>query len=109
MTIIADGGSTKCDWILLDEKGDQLLKTRTRGLNPAVVPREELFERIQENEELPTLFEKATRVDFYGAGCGTEALRVVNLMNKNDKWIPGQQRGKPVKVTFDLPITFNVQ
>lgn len=77
MTIIADGGSTKCDWILLDDKGEQLLKTRTRGLNPAVVPREELFERIHENEELPTLFEKATRVDFYGAGCGTETPRAV--------------------------------
>ena len=24
MTIIADGGSTKCDWILLDEKGTAL-------------------------------------------------------------------------------------
>lgn len=77
MTIIADGGSTKCDWILLDEKGAQVLKTRTRGLNPAVVPREELYSRIRENNELPALFKKAKRVDFYGAGCGTETPRAV--------------------------------
>ena len=77
MTIIADGGSTKCDWILLDEKGEQVLKTRTRGLNPAVVPEDELYTRIRENSELPTLFDKATRVDFYGAGCGTETPRAV--------------------------------
>ena len=35
-----------------------------------------------------------------------EARRVVGLI-PNMK--PGKQRGKPVKVTFDLPITFNVQ
>lgn len=77
MTIIADGGSTKCDWILLDEKGEQVLKTRTRGLNPAVIPQDELFIRIKENSELPTLFEVASRVDFYGAGCGTDTPREV--------------------------------
>jgi N-acetylglucosamine kinase-like BadF-type ATPase len=77
MTIIADGGSTKCDWILLDEKGNQILKTRTRGLNPAVVPEEELYKRIRENSELPPLFDEASRIDFYGAGCGTETPRAV--------------------------------
>jgi len=77
MTIIADGGSTKCDWILLDGKGEQVLKTRTRGLNPAVVPEEELYVRIHENSELPTLFETAERVDFYGAGCGTETPKAL--------------------------------
>ncbi|NNJ82935.1 MAG: N-acetylglucosamine kinase [Flavobacteriaceae bacterium] len=77
MIIIADGGSTKCDWILLDEKGNQILKTRTRGLNPAVVPEEELYNRIRENSELPPLFDEASRIDFYGAGCGTETPRAV--------------------------------
>ena len=42
-----------------------------------------------------------------GAGCGTEAERVVRLMNdKNIKWMPGKQRGKPVRVQFILPIKF---
>lgn len=42
-----------------------------------------------------------------GAGCGEEALRVINLMNeKNIKWTPGKQRGKPVRVQFILPIRF---
>lgn len=77
MTLIADGGSTKCDWMLLDKKGDMVLKTRTRGLNPAVVTREKLYKRIRENEDLPQLFEKAEAVDFYGAGCGTETPREI--------------------------------
>lgn len=36
-------------------------------------------------------------------GFGDEALRVVNLM---PKWKPGLQRGKPVRVQFNLPINF---
>ena len=38
-------------------------------------------------------------------GCGEEALRVVNAM---PKWIPGKQRGKPVRVRFNLPINFSL-
>ena len=49
MTLIADGGSTKCDWILLDAKGEVLVKTRTKGLNPALIPYDELVNRISEN------------------------------------------------------------
>jgi N-acetylglucosamine kinase-like BadF-type ATPase len=71
MTLIADGGSTKCDWILLDPDGEVVLRTRTRGLNPAVISQEELRERILENDELSSIFEKVNVLDFYGAGCGT--------------------------------------
>ncbi|MCO6485095.1 MAG: TonB family protein [Saprospiraceae bacterium] len=45
-----------------------------------------------------------------GAGCGDEALRVVELMNKKSlKWTPGKQRGKPVRVQFNLPVKFKLQ
>lgn len=71
MIIIADGGSTKCDWILLDSKGEQLLKTRTKGLNPAVFKTEVLQERLEENKDLKSAIDKIERVHFYGAGCGT--------------------------------------
>ncbi len=72
MILITDGGSTKCDWILLDDSGNIVLRTRTLGLNPAVVDEFNLKQRINENEELKSLFNKVTVVDFYGAGCGTE-------------------------------------
>ncbi len=71
MTLIADGGSTKCDWVLLDQKGNLVLKTRTPGLNPAVVPEQELLLRIKNNPELAAIFNQVGFVDFYGAGCGT--------------------------------------
>ena len=72
MILITDGGSTKCDWILMDKIGNVVLKTRTKGLNPAVVPEENIKERILANEELQPFLNKITTVDFYGAGCGTK-------------------------------------
>lgn len=38
-----------------------------------------------------------------GGGCTDEALRVVQKM---PKWNPGKQRGKAVKVQFNLPVRF---
>ncbi|NJW51312.1 BadF/BadG/BcrA/BcrD ATPase family protein [Salinimicrobium oceani] len=71
MILIADGGSTKCDWILLDTKGDQIMKTRTKGLNPAVFKTEVLQARLEENLDLKQVQDKVDMVHFYGAGCGT--------------------------------------
>lgn len=72
MILIADGGSTKADWILLDKSGNQVLKTRTGGLNPAVFSEDLMQKRIHENEDLVIYKDKVTNVYFYGAGCGTE-------------------------------------
>jgi len=41
-----------------------------------------------------------------GGGCDEEAIRVINLM---PKWNPGKQRGKPVRVQFNMPIKFTLQ
>lgn len=71
MILIADGGSTKADWILLDNSGELVLKTRTEGLNPAVFDPELLKKRVQKNQDLRNHKNKITNVYFYGAGCGT--------------------------------------
>lgn len=45
-----------------------------------------------------------------GAGTGSEAQRVIELMNSQDiKWTPGKQRGRPVRVQFTLPIKFKLK
>jgi protein TonB len=41
-----------------------------------------------------------------GGGCDEEALRVVAAM---PKWKPGKQRGKPVRVQYNLPVRFTLQ
>lgn len=73
MTLITDGGSTKCDWVLLDKFGNIIFKTDTLGLNPNVISEEELNLRISSNVQLKNIFESVESLDFYGAGCGTES------------------------------------
>lgn len=41
-----------------------------------------------------------------GGGADEEAIRVVKNM---PKWSPGKQRGKPVKVSYNLPIRFSLK
>lgn len=41
-----------------------------------------------------------------GGGCDEEALRVVKQM---PKWSPGKQRGKSVKVQYNLPVRFTLK
>mgnify|MGYP005991286611 CR=1 FL=1 len=72
MILIADGGSTKADWILLDKEGEQVFKTRTGGLNPAVFSEDLMKARLNDNEDLYSVKEQVTNVYFYGAGCGTQ-------------------------------------
>lgn len=75
MTLITDSGSTKCDWVLLDVSGNVLLKTKTKGLNPAIIDTEALNFRISANSELINVSDKVEKLDFYGAGCGTSIPR----------------------------------
>ena len=41
-----------------------------------------------------------------GGGCDEEAIRVVQNM---PKWTPGKQRGKSVRVQYNLPVKFTLQ
>jgi TonB family protein len=41
-----------------------------------------------------------------GSGCEDEAIRVTKLM---PKWNPGKQSGNPVRVYFNMPITFSLK
>lgn len=44
-----------------------------------------------------------------GGGCGKESLRVLNSINEMlERWIPGKQKGKPVRVQFILPVQFKL-
>lgn len=40
-----------------------------------------------------------------GSGCDEEALRVMKL---SPKWKPGIQNGRPVRVQYTMPISFNL-
>ncbi len=78
MILITDGGSTKCDWIAIDEKGNLAAqKIRTKGLNPAILSEKKLDKIIRKSDELLKISNEVTHVFFYGAGCGTENPRLI--------------------------------
>jgi N-acetylglucosamine kinase-like BadF-type ATPase len=73
MILIVDSGSTKSDWIAIDNNGKQLLeKLRTKGLNPEILKEEKLKKIIKKNPDLKAHRKEVTHVFFYGAGCGTD-------------------------------------
>ncbi|MDO6811834.1 N-acetylglucosamine kinase [Tenacibaculum soleae] len=73
MILIADGGSTKVDWIALDKDSKkELFRITSQGLNPVVVKEPELINRLYEITEIYQSRLKITEIYFYGAGCGSE-------------------------------------
>lgn len=72
MILIADSGSTKCDWIVVDKStGLPSQKIRTKGLNPAILNTDELQGIITRSTDLSAHRDTISKVHFYGAGCGT--------------------------------------
>ena len=77
MVLIVDSGSTKADWISVDNNGKQLLeKIRTLGLNPAILKEKKIYKIIKSSDELMQHRKDVTHIFFYGAGCGTEKPRL---------------------------------
>jgi N-acetylglucosamine kinase-like BadF-type ATPase len=71
MILIADSGSTKTDWVLIDENNQSRYKTI--GYNPYFINSENIYHSLAEKlvpELEPTGIKK---VFFYGAGCSTSS------------------------------------
>ena len=78
MILIADSGSSKTDWRLIDEAG-HIHQAKTTGINPFLHTKEEVLSILQ-NELLPQLSQRHVReAYFYGAGCASE--KACNLIS----------------------------
>lgn len=75
MKLLVDSGSTKADWIALDDAGNRLFTTQTLGLNPEVLKKEEVIERLSDRFDILSNKDKVTALYFYGAGCGTDRMK----------------------------------
>ncbi len=70
MVLVADSGSTKTDWRLLDD-GVEIIQIQTKGFNPYYQNIEEINQEIK-TKLIPGLEEfDVTAINFYGAGCST--------------------------------------
>lgn len=86
--LVADSGSTKTDWVLLDENGEKTFQTQ--GLNPVLMPEEAIVdilrcELLPEIESLSgsgmspkNLAETAWEIFFYGAGVRPDQIEKMN-------------------------------
>lgn len=75
MKLVVDSGSTKADWIALDENGNIQFTVSTLGLNPEVLTKEEVLERINERFDIAQNKDEVKELYFYGAGCGTDRMK----------------------------------
>lgn len=75
MIAIADSGSTKTDWVILNDDLSEHFRSNTIGFNPYHIDSESIEEEMFKNEELKTIAEKITKVYFYGAGCSADFLK----------------------------------
>ncbi|TDP60834.1 BadF/BadG/BcrA/BcrD ATPase family protein [Flavobacterium dankookense] len=80
MKLLVDSGSTKADWIAIDDNGKVLFTTQSLGLNPEVLDKDAIIERLDDKFDIEHNRMKATHVFFYGAGCGTDRMK--NFLTK---------------------------
>ena len=80
MKLLVDSGSTKADWIAIDDNGKILFTTQTLGLNPEVLDKAEILNRLDDKFDISHNKDKATNLFFYGAGCGTDRMK--NFLTK---------------------------
>ena len=89
MILLADSGSTKTDWGLV-ENGKLVKRLRTSGMNPFQMSEEAITEEIKTHlvPELPgTVLDE---VHFYGAGCTKEKQPIVERVLRANLTINGE-------------------
>ncbi len=84
MIAIVDGGSTKCDWVILENTGKVSQKTESIGFNPNIISADLIPQEIEKNPHLFLIKNQLDYVYFYGSGCGTaeNALLVETQLQK---------------------------
>lgn len=82
MILIADSGSTKCDWLLLD--GEQVLgEYPTMGFNPYFHDAATIAATLEAHEELMRHAAEVERIFFYGAGASSLDLKGIVRVGLN--------------------------
>jgi len=72
--LIADSGSTKCDWLAIDENGLKLAEFQTMGFNPYFHDADKIFSELNNCPEMYSLSKTVGITYFYGAGSSSEEM-----------------------------------
>ena len=121
------GSESESEWVVVEEKPDDVVFTIAEVMPEFPGGSAKMSEYLSQNIVYPVEAQKAgiqgkVFVSFViekdgsvsnvevmrgiGSGCDEEAVRVVKAMPKLK---PGTQRGKPVRVSYNLPVVFKLQ
>jgi glucosamine kinase len=77
MIAIAESGSTKCDWVILDQQGRIAQEFKTQGFNPYFHSSDFVRDTLMHCTDLAPMRENITHLYFYGAGCSSTDLNAI--------------------------------
>ena len=96
MIFIIESGSTKSDWVLVDDKSKQTFYN-TIGFNPYFHSAEFVSSEIKKNKEIIGHASSVKKIFFYGAGCSSEKMN-----NTIEKGIQSVFKDAEIFVEHDL-------
>lgn len=77
MIIIADSGSTKTDWVILNKDFSENSRTQTIGFNPYHIDSKSIESELTKNTTLKAFSHEVSHVYFYGSGCSADFLHKI--------------------------------
>ena len=84
MILVADSGSSKCDWAFFDYENNQLKIVETIGFNPHFFSSKKILSELHKSADLCKISKVITSVFFYGAGCSENSSKKIlhNALSK---------------------------
>ena len=71
MILIIESGSTKADWVCLDNSGAEIDRWSIMGFNPYFHSANFISQTLLKHPEIRQIKESVDQVWFYGAGCSS--------------------------------------
>lgn len=85
MILLADSGTTKCDWIFVDnQRHDKHFEMHTPGLNPSYLTENEITGIINGSNDMLSIKSHVEKIYFFGSGCGSRELqgKMQNILSR---------------------------
>lgn len=96
MILVADSGSTKCDWALIDAKNN-ITEFQTMGFNPLFHSEDLIVETLRKHQAVDAHFKSVTFLYYFGAGTGSETLRL-SMQAALKKYFLLQKKYPPTRI-----------
>lgn len=77
MILIADSGSTRTQWAVINESGERLQDFLTQGFNPNLVSSSQIVHELHQVDDLMEIKDQVKQIFFYGSGCANADINTV--------------------------------